>query len=81
MKSSVISFFKRAFRDDSGLHPVDQKMAKRYIKKRLLLLFPELRDNPKALEQAYRDLSLEPREGTEEGDMGTVFEMILPGQT
>ena|SRR5579862_9635813 len=79
MKNRLIGFFKRAMGHDHGLHPLDRKIAKQYIKKRMLLLFPELRNNPAALEKAYRDLSLEPRPGTEEGDMGTYFEMVLPG--
>jgi hypothetical protein len=54
-------------------------MAKQWVKKRLVHVYPELKDDPKALEAAYRSLSLEPRLGTEEGDQATYFEMTLPG--
>jgi len=53
-------------------------MAKRWIKQRLMVVFPELRNNPRALEAAYHALNLEPRPGQEEGDAETVFEMTLP---
>lgn len=78
MNSPLMQFFVRALKREPKLHPIDRGMAKHWIKKRLLVVFPELRNNPQALEQAYRDLSLEPRLGTEEGDAGTYFEMTLP---
>ena len=53
-------------------------MAKRWIKQRLVVVYPELRNNPAALERAYRSLGLEPRPGQEEGDGDTVFEMNIP---
>ena len=67
---------KRAFKRALGLapvvHPVDRGLAKRWIKQRLLVVFPELRGDPKALEAAYRALSLEPRPGGP-GELETVF--------
>lgn len=66
--------FKRALGMAPVVHPVDRGLAKRWIKQRLLAVFPELRGNPKALEAAYRALSLEPRSGdTEDAEM--VFEV------
>ena len=53
-------------------------MARHWIKQRLVAVFPELRNNPGALERAYRTLSLEPKAGTEAGDLDTVFELSLP---
>ena len=53
-------------------------MAKRWIKQRLVSVFPELRQDPAALERAYHSLSLDPRPGTDEGDGETVFEMSAP---
>ena len=41
------------------LHAIDRRLAKEWIKKRLAALFPELRGNPVALENAYRELGLE----------------------
>ena len=69
---------KRAFGKAEPLHPIEQKMAKRWIKQRLASVFPELRKDAAALEQAYQSLSLDPRPGTEEGDGETVFEMSAP---
>lgn len=76
--NAIFQLIKRAFRQESPLHPVDRRMAKHWIKQRLVAVFPELRDNPRALERAYRSLSLEPRPGSEEGDADAVFEMSLP---
>jgi hypothetical protein len=78
MNSSIMQFFLKALGREPKLHPIDQKMAKHWVKSRLLRIYPELRDDPKGLEEAYRSLSLEPRLGTEEGDNAAYFEMILP---
>ena len=78
MKTGFLQLIKRAFRTEPRLHPVDHKMAKRWVKQRLVAVFPELRNNPKALERAYQTLGLEPREGEEEGEAETVFEVSLP---
>jgi hypothetical protein len=74
----LIDFFKRTFRNEPKLHPLDGRLAKQWIKRRLAILYPELRSNPLALERAYQQLGLEPRAGTEEGDAHTYFEMSLP---
>jgi hypothetical protein len=81
MRSSVGQFFRRAFHTLTGdppIHPIDRRLAKEWIKRRLVALFPELRNNPRALEQAYRDLSLEPRPGNGPDEPETVFDMSLP---
>jgi len=64
---------------EPALHPIDQGLAKQWVKKRLTAVYPELRNDPAALERAYRTLSLEPRLGTEAGDDAAYFEMISPG--
>ena len=46
-------------RAEQPLHDIDRRMAKEWIKKRLAALFPELRGDPVALENAYRELGLE----------------------
>ena len=74
----MMQFLKRALGREPALHPIDRGLAKRWVKKRLLVVFPELRNNPQALEDAYRSLSLEPQLGTEEGDAGTYFEITPP---
>jgi hypothetical protein len=80
MKSGLLQFIKRAFTREQELHPVERGMARRWIKQRLVTVFPELRNNPAALERAYQTLSLEPRAGAEAGEDGTVFEMSIPGE-
>ncbi len=79
MRSGLIEFFKRAFHLEPKLHPLDRRVATRWIKQRLAALFPELRGNPQALEQAYRGLSLEPRLCDRGGE--TIFELTLPWKT
>ncbi len=69
---------KRAFRSGPAIHPVEHGMARRWIKQRLIAVFPELRNNPAALEQAYRTLNLEPRPGQGADEAETVFELTLP---
>lgn len=56
------------------VRPVEVGLAKLWIKQRLASVFPELRGNPRALEAAYRSLSLEPRAGGP-GENETVFEI------
>jgi hypothetical protein len=76
---NVRTFFKRLLAPDRPLHAVDRRMAKEWIKKRLAALYPELRGDPAALEQAYRELDLEPT-GTVRRADGEVksFQMNLP---
>lgn len=78
MKKGLFEVIKRAFTRTQKLHPVEAGLAKRFIKQRLLVVFPELRNNPHALDRAYHSLGLSPRPGTEEGEHETVFEMTLP---
>lgn len=80
MTSGLFQRIRDAFRRETQLHPVEEQLARRWIKQRLLVVFPELRNNPRALEQAYQSLSLEPREGDEEGDAETVFVLNAPEQ-
>jgi hypothetical protein len=65
----------RTFRREPKLHPIERQLAKRWIKQRLLAVFPELRGNPEALERAYHSLGLEPRPETHDGEEQTIFEM------
>jgi hypothetical protein len=81
MKSGLFQLIKRAFRSESPIHPVDHGLARRWIKQRLVAAFPELRNNPSALEDAYRTLNLEPRAGNGGDESETVFEITMPGQS
>lgn len=78
MRSGLFQLIKRAFRHEPPLHPIDHALAKRWVKQRLCVVFPELRNNPAALEKAYRELGMEPREGQHEGEDETVFEVNTP---
>jgi hypothetical protein len=78
MKPGLFQKIKNAFTREQKIHPLDHRQAKRWIKQRLIVVFPELRNNPRALETAYQALGLTPRPGTEEGDADTVFEVSLP---
>lgn len=77
MKTRVVNFLKSKLYGEK-LHPVDSGLAKQWIKRRLIAVFPELGYDPVALEQAYQGLSLEPRQGGV-GDMQTYFEVVAPG--
>ena len=81
MKTRIFSLIQRAFRSAPAVHPVENGMARRWIKQRLTAVFPELRNNPAALERAYQTLSLEPRAGHGEDEAETVFELRMPGQS
>ena len=80
MQTGLFSLIKRAFRSQPPMHPVEHGMARRWIKQRLVAVFPELRNNPAALEQAYQTLSLEPRPGQGGDEAVTVFELTAPGE-
>jgi hypothetical protein len=79
MNSQLVQFFRKAMGREPALHPIDQGLARQWVKKRLASIYPELRNDPKALEEAYLALTLEPRLGTEAGDQAAYFEMKLPG--
>lgn len=77
MNRSWGKFFRQVF-DLEPVHPLDRGIAKKYIKQRLLVLYPHLQGNPSALEDAYRSLNMEPRRGIGKDEAPTVFEMTLP---
>lgn len=78
MASAIIEYFRSKFTaPQPPLQPIERAMAKRWVKERLKRMYPELRSDPRALEEAYQSLSLEPRPGFGKG--GTMmFEVILP---
>ena len=80
MVGNVRDWWRKAFAAEPPLHAVDRRLTKQWIKRRLVALYPELRDKPKALEEAYRALNLEPRDGAEEGETGTVFHAQFPDE-
>ena len=72
-----LPFFNLLGGDDDRLAPMENKMAKRWVKQRLKRLFPELRNDPEGLDRAYRQLGIESLPGAGKG--GTVvYEITLP---
>jgi len=78
MRTGPLSLFKRALKKAPPVHPVEAGMARQWIKRRLTVLYPELRNQPQALHAAYEELDLEPRRGTEDGEAYAYFEVKLP---
>jgi hypothetical protein len=78
MNMGVVNFLKKKLHSEP-MHPLDRGLARQWIKRRLVLLFPDLGYDPAALQQAYDDLSLEPRPGGV-GDMQTYYEVVGPGR-
>ncbi len=64
---------------DRPLHAIDRRIAKEWIKKRLVAIYPELRGDPQALETAYQELGLEATGVARrpDGEVPT-FDMNLP---
>lgn len=74
---NIFMFLKSKLQGEPPVHPVEGMMAKRWVKQRLKIMHPELRENPRALEKAYQSLSLEPHPGAGEGGE-PLFEVIFP---
>ena len=81
MPTALFAMIKRAFRSEPEIHPVEHGMARRFVRQRLTVVFPELRNNPAALDRAYRALSLEPRLGQGPDEAETVFELKTHGDS
>ena len=75
----ILEYLKSRMNGVAPVTPVERVMAKRWVKERLKRIFPELRHDPKALEEAYQALSLEPLPGAGKGG-ATLFEVVLPGK-
>jgi hypothetical protein len=80
MKTGFFQRIRDAFRREPKLHPVDRQLARRWIKQRLIAVFPQLRNNPQELERAYRNLGMDAQPGHEEGDADTIFVLSAPEQ-
>lgn len=75
----MAEFLSACWSTKPRLYPAERVIAKRWVKERLKKMYPELRSDPRALERAYRELSLEPHDGAGEG--GEIeFEVVLPGK-
>ena len=78
MSAGFWDFFGRSLIGEPPVHPIDRRIAKRWVKERLKRVFPELRNDPAALERAYGELGLEPIEGAGKGG-ATVYKISVPG--
>lgn len=76
---TIFEFLKNKLQGTPPVSRVEGLMAKRYVKERLKRMYPELRHDPRALEELYRSLNLEPRPGAGEGG-SMLFEIVLPGK-
>lgn len=76
---TIFEFIKARLQGAPPVSPVERIMAKRWVKERLKRMYPELRHDPRALEEAYRSLTLEPRPGAGKGG-SMMFEIDLPGR-
>ena len=80
MKPGFLELLRNSLRSEEVPHPLDQRIAKRWVKERLKRLFPQFRNNPDELERAYQELGLEAHEGAGKGAC-TVYEITLPTGT
>ena len=76
----ILEFIKSQLGCEPPLNPVERVLAKRYVKSRLKAIYPHLRNNPRALEEAYHTLSIEHHPGSGAGGEA-LFEILFPGQT
>lgn len=77
MPSALWQFFQEKISGEKPLDSTSRKATKYWIKIQLLRIFPELRDDPDALEELYRELDLEARKGAGKGG-SDIFEIKLP---
>jgi len=75
--ANLIELFRELRGKEKPLRKVERRAAKFYIKARLARLFPEVANDPEALEALYQTLDLEARPGCGPGG-ATAFEVILP---
>ena len=73
MRTGLRSLFQRALKKAPPVDAVECGMARQWIKRRLLVVYPNLRNHPQALDAAYEELDLEPRRGKEDGDPYAYF--------
>jgi len=81
MKQGILEFFRKTLIGEVPIHPVDRRMAKDWIKRRLVAVYPQLRRDPNGLERAYRELTLELQEiDGADGERERQFELKLPDE-
>lgn len=78
MRTGLRSLFQRALKKAPPVDAVECGMARAWIKRRLRAVYPELRNQPDALDAAYEELDLEPRRGSKDGDFFSYYEVKGP---
>lgn len=79
MANLIQNLFKRLTESEPPVHPVDRRLSKEWVKRRLARVFPELRGDPAALEEAYQSLRLSARRARHADEPDVVFTVELPG--
>jgi len=69
--------FRERFAGELPLRPQDWRAARFWVRVRLQRLFPELKEDPVALDVLYETLDLEPRPGLGKGG-AVMYEIVLP---
>jgi hypothetical protein len=77
MGTNLIELFRELRGRERPLRKIERRAAKYWVKARLARLFPEVANDPEALEALYQALDLEARPGCGPGG-ATAFEVILP---
>jgi hypothetical protein len=77
MGSKLIELFRELRGRERPLRKVERRAAKYWVKSRLARIFPEVANDPEALEELYQALDLEARPGCGPGG-SMAFEVILP---
>lgn len=81
MTHGILEFFRRTLVGEAPIHPIDRRMAKHWIKRRLVAVYPQLQLDPEGLERAYRELSLELQEVEgADGERERTFSLRIPEQ-
>jgi hypothetical protein len=76
---SLLERITQTFFAEPKLHPLEAKMAKHWIRQRLINLFPHLGNDPQKLNEAYEALSLTPTsQHLQSNAGGPVYEMTTP---
>lgn len=77
MGTNLRELFRELRGKEKPLRKMERRAAKYWVKSRLARIFPEVANDPVALEELYQTLDLEARPGCGSGG-STAFEVILP---
>lgn len=77
MRVPILEFLRQSLQNEAPIHPLERKLAKRWVKERLKKIYPEFKNDPDALDRAYQQLGLEVHDGAGKGG-AAVYEITLP---